>query len=432
VGARTTTLSRSAAHLGYDPQITSPQPISISALEARRFLVRRHLLAPPRALPAEPESVLRVIGRLGSLQFDPLEVPGARNHDLVLHARIGGYQRGWCERWLYGSPEDRRLIELYNKSLNILPIEELPYYRISWGRAAANYREFLAEHGELAERIVEQIRADGMLTTQAFRDVEHRIEWWWAQTSAARAVMEALFVTGRLGIARRDGNRRHYDLIERIVPPELLATHAAEAEQLRHRLLSRHRGLGLMAVGGPSELVNGTGTAADRARITAELVSDGTLLPVRVEGLREQRHLFADEARLLDETAPLPAEVTFLAPLDPLLWDRRLTSTLFGFDYTWEVYTPAAKRRHGYYTLPILFGDRLVGRIEPRMDRAARALRILGTWFEPGFAPMEEPDFVPALARAMDAYRAFVGARSVTWPRTQPGRSLAGALRRLA
>ncbi|MGH2357982.1 MAG: DNA glycosylase AlkZ-like family protein, partial [Candidatus Limnocylindria bacterium] len=95
-----------------------PPPLTISAGHARRFLVRRHLLDPPRSLPAKPESVLKVIDRLGLLQFDPLEVPGARAHDLVLHARVGGYRREWCERWLYGP--DRSLIVLYNKSLNIL------------------------------------------------------------------------------------------------------------------------------------------------------------------------------------------------------------------------------------------------------------------------------------------------------------------------
>jgi len=334
-------------------------PIPISAAVARRFLVHRHLLAPPRSLAAEPASVLRVIKRLGSLQFDPLEVPGARNHELVLHARVGGFERGWPDQFLYPARGGRRLIELYNKSLNILPIEELPYYRISWGRAASNYAAFLEEHRELATRIVEQVRRDGVLSTQAFRDVEHRIEWWWASTPAARAVMEALFVTGRLGIARRDGNRRYYDLIERLVPAELLATHAREDEQLRHRLLSRHRALGLMAVGGPSELVGGTGSAADRARLTAGLIDDGTLLPVAIEGIRETRHILTDEWPLLDTAAPATRSITFLAPLDPFLWDRRLLRTLFGFDYTWEVYTPAAKRRYGYYALPILFGERL-------------------------------------------------------------------------
>src|SRR6185436_8196335 len=150
---------------------------SIDAGHARRFLVTRHLLAPPRALPAEPESVLAAVERMGLLQFDPLEVPGARNHDLVLHNRVAGYRREWCERWLYG--RDRRLIELYNKSLNILPAAELPYYRLAWSRGANNYREFLDQHGALANRIRDHIRESGPVSTASFRDVKDRIQWWW-------------------------------------------------------------------------------------------------------------------------------------------------------------------------------------------------------------------------------------------------------------
>jgi uncharacterized protein len=410
--------------------------LRISADHARRFLVRRHLLAPPRALPAKPTSVLKVIDRLGSLQFDPLEVPGTRNHDLVLHNRIRGYQRAWCERWLYG--KDRRLIELYNKSLNILPADELPYYRLAWNRSASSYGEFLEQHKQLADRIRDHIGESGPVSTASFRDVKDRIQWWWdndasTSTTAARAVMEALFVVGDLGISRREGNRRFYDLIERLVPDRLLATHAPEEEQRRHRLLSRHRGVGLMAVGGASELVAATGSAADRTRTTAALVEDGTLIPVAVEGFREVRHVLAEELPILRKTARrtagMPA-VSFLAPLDPLMWDRRLVKGLFDFDYIWEVYVPAPKRRHGYYVLPLLFGDRLVGRIEPRFERASRSLRIAGIWFEDGFGPMLEPGFVPALAEALDAYQRFIGASSVTWPRTHPGGELARAIRR--
>ncbi len=420
------------------PRSTLPD-LRISAAHARRFLVRRHLLDPPRSLPAEPESVLRVVDSLGSLQFDPLEVPGARNHDLVLHARIKEYRREWCDRWLYGPLKDRRLIELYNKSLNILPMQELPFYRAAWERWRDDLEKgVLLEHAELVAIILGRVERDGQLSTDAFRDIEHRIEWWWdatgaTNTRAAKAVMEALFVIGQLGIARRDGSRRYYDLIERLVPTELLATVADLHDQHRHLLLSRHRAVGLMAVGGDSTLVSGTGSAADRARITDRLVADGVLLPCAVEGIREVRYLVAEElsilAAALDPGASTPS-VSFLAPLDPLMWDRRLVKSLFGFEYTWEVYTPAARRRFGYYALPILFGDRLVGRIEPRLTRGDRTLRIAGIWFEDGFAPMEEPDFVPALRNALEAYRRFVGARSLTWPRTRPGRDLAGALRR--
>lgn len=407
-------------------------PIRISAEHARRFLVHRHHLAPPRSLPAEPESVLRVVQRVGSLQFDPLEVPGARNHDLVLLARIRDYQRPWLDRWLY-SP-DRRLIEVYNKSLNILPIEELPHYRVAWEHAEAWYRDrILTEQASVAEAILEQIRRDGPLSTAAFRHHNHSIDWWWAPTPAARAVMEALFVTGRLGIARREGNRRFYDLLERLVPADLLAQRESEEDALRHRLWSRFRAVGLMSSPGPSDVMYGTGSAAQRRAWTAELVESGALRAVEVEGLKAPRYLPAEDWPILEaveSTAPLPA-VTFLAPLDPFVWDRGLLRDLFGFDYLWEVYVPAAKRRWGYYVLPILFGDRLVGRIEPRRDRSSPDLRILGAWFQDGFSPMQEPHFVPALAQALEAHRSFVGARRVVWPRTRLGRDLAGALRRL-
>lgn len=416
--------------------MAAPLPdLRISLDQARRFLVRRQLLDPPRSLPARAASVLQVVGRLGSLQFDPLEVPGARNHDLVLHNRVAGYRREWCDRWLYG--KDRRLIELYNKSLNILPAAELPFYRLAWSRGANSYREFLAQHQALADRIRDHIRQGGPVSTASFRDVEDRIQWWWdnttaTSTKAARAVMEALFVVGELGISRREGNRRFYDLIDRLVPAKLLDSHAGETDQLRHRLLSRHRGVGLMGVGGASELIMGTGTAADRARTTATLVEEGVLIPAAVEGLREVRHVLAEELPML-EAAAKPGRrrrlVSFVAPLDPLMWDRRLVKGLFGFDYIWEVYVPEPKRRFGYYVLPLLFGDRLVGRIEPRLERASRTLRIAGIWFEHGFSPMEEPHFVPALAAALDAYRAFVGADSVTWSGNPLVRELGAALR---
>jgi uncharacterized protein YcaQ len=406
----------------------------LSAGHARRFLVRRHRLAPPRALPAKPESVLTVIDRLGLLQFDPIEVPGARAHDLVLHARIAGYRREWCDRWLYGP--DRRLIELYNKSLNILPIDELRHYALAWDRSTRHYGEgILREQAAVAEAIVERIRSEGPLSTAAFREHNHAVDWWWAPTPAARAVMEALFVSGRLGIARREGNRRYYDLLERLVPTEVLSARESEEDAMRHRLLSRYRAVGLTTPRAQTEVMYGAGSAADRARRTQELVDGGLLIEVEVEGLRGPRYLLAEEEPILesaaDETPQPPPAVAFVAPLDPIAWDRRLLRDLWGFDYLWEIYVPAAKRRSGYYVLPILFGDRFVGRIEPRRERASRDLHVLGVAFEDGFEPMDEPGFVPAFAEALTAYRSFVGGERVVWPRTTLGRAMNAALRRL-
>jgi len=407
-------------------------PIQIDTDQARRFLVTRHLLAPARSLPALPESVLDVVDRLGLLQFDPLEVPGARNHDLTLHARIAGYRREWCDQWLYG--EDRRLIELYNKSLNLLPMRELPHYSISWKRSSEYYTDrIFKEQGDVAKAILRGLKTHGPQSTAAFSEHGHAVDWWWAPTRASRAVMEALFVTGRIGIARRDGNRRYYDLMERLVPPALLKQKESEEAAMTHRLLSRYRAVGLTTWSGTqAEIMYSAGSTAERARRTERLVDEGRLIPVDVEGLKRTRYIIAEEEPMLDATAlpsALNPSVSFLAPLDPLIWDRRMLRELWSFDYLWEVYVPLAKRKWGYYVLPILYGDRFVGRIEPRLDRKTQTLNILGVWFEPGFEPMASPGFIGALADALGAYREFVGATTDAWPRTRLGRELARALR---
>jgi len=408
----------------------------VSAAAARRFLVLRHLLAPPRSLPAERDSVLRVVDRLGSLQFDPLEVAG-RNHDLVLLARIRGYRREWAEHWLY---EDRRLYETYNKSLSIVPVAELPLYRYVWDRARKRHEaSAFDDHAPLVEELLGRIHEQGTLLS---RDVGARqaIDWYWRPTNQVRAILEALAEVGTIGISRREGNLRVYDLAERLFPTEILAERRPVREQEAHRLLSRYRGNGLLGSSGNQELwVGGTGYAADRAALREELIDAGRLVPLQVEGLRGQRFIVGEDLAHLERAArevrdgapPGGAEpgVAFLAPLDPLCWDRDLLRRLFDFDYIWEVYVPEAKRRWGYYVLPILYGDRLVGRIEPRIDRRAGTLRIVGLWWQEGFDPLAEPGFVAAFVDALAAHRDYGDLRTVTLPRVARHRPLATAVR---
>jgi len=424
-----------------------PPTIAISGAVARRFLVLHHLLAPPRSLPAEPASVMRVVDRLGSVQFDPIDVTG-RNHDLVLAARIDGYRREWTDRLLY---EDRTLFEAPNKGLSLLPTAELPYYRVYWDRHRVTHEtDTFKVHGALVDELLDRIRSTGPMSVT---DVEPRaaIEWYWRPTNQVRAILEALAQAGILGLARRDGSRRVYDLVERLLPAEILAERRDERDQRRHKLLSRYRAHGLLGRTGSAELWLGTapGTRAtaavaglpSRAELLSDLVEAGTLVPVDVDGVRGERYVLEEELPILQQAElevsaneppggnGVAPGVALLAPLDPLMWDRQLLRPLFSFDYVWEVYIPAAKRRWGYYVLPILFGDRLVGRIEPRNDRPSDALRISGLWWEEGFDPMREDGFEAAFAAALDAHRRFSGLRRVTVPRGVAHRPLAAALR---
>ncbi len=408
---------------------------SVSSEVARRFLVTRHLLAPPRSLPPEPASVMRVIARLGSLQFDPIDVAG-RNHDLTLNARIAGYRRQWTDDLLY---RDRVLYETYNKMLSLVPTAELPWYRHIWDRLAARHEAGpFDEHAPLVEELLARIREHGPTSAADFESRE-AIDWYWRPTNPVRAMLEALAEAGVLGIARREGNRRVYDLVERLFPAELLAQRVPEEEQLCHKLLSRYRGNGLLGASGEYSLWMGIGKAPVRARVLAALVDGGRLVPMQVEGFRGPRFVVADEMPILDAAEAsvsagegMPgAGVTFVAPLDPLVWDRDLLRRLFAFDYIWEVYVPGPKRRHGYYTLPVLYGDRFVGRLDPKVDRKTGTLAILGLWWEDGFDPLSEahPGFVDAFADALRAHLAFTGTRKVAPPRVARHRAFTAAVR---
>lgn len=391
---------------------------------------------------------MRVFDRLGSIQFDPLEVAG-RNHDLVLLARVAGYQREMTDALLY---EHRLLFEAYNKGLSLLPVAELPWHRVTWDRAKHRHHGgTFDEHAPLVEELLERIRTGGPM---AATDVEPRaaIDWYWRPTNQVRAVLEALGEAGILGLARRDGNRRVYDLIERLYPAEVLADRKTIHEQFRHRLLSRYRAHGLLGTSGSSELWLGSVPwvevgmegglplkVAARRQLHAELVESGELLPVEIEGLKGLRYVVASDEALLDQAEREVASegnslrgagVAFLAPLDPLVWDREFLRKLFEFDYLWEVYVPAAKRRWGYYVLPLLYGDRLVGRIEPRIDRKAGTLRILGLWWEAGFDPHADPAFAAAFASALRAHQAFGDVTRVAWPSVARHRSFVRAVKR--
>ena len=392
--------------------------MKVTAEAARRFLVARHFLAPPRTLEGGRRAVLEVFRRLGSIQFDPLAVAG-RTHDLVLHARVADYDPAWCEE-LY---ERREIFEAYNKGLSLVPVSEFPWFR---GIVTRNSPRILAENADVAGRVLERIRAEGPLSALDF-DPERgpTTDWFGAPTNVVRAVLEAYAVTGVLGLARRDGNRRYYDLLERLLPGDVLARKLPLREQLRHKLLSRYRAHGLLGVGGGGDIFGGLGPAKPdprwpehpgRTALREDLLELGELVPVEVEGLRGKRLVLSDDVALLHAPPEPSPSVAFLPPFDPLIWDRGLLGSLFDFEYVWELFFPPAKRRWGWYVLPIAFGDRLVGRIEPRIDRAEARVQVLDVWWEDGFAPRRVEGFVDAMRDALRAYLRFAGASRLEWP----------------
>ncbi len=389
-----------------------------TAEAARRFLVTRHFLAPARSLQGGSGAVMDVVAKLGSLQFDPIAVAG-RNHDLVLHARVAGYEPAWCEQ-LY---ERRELYEAYNKGLSFVPASEFPWFR---GYLHHSPPRVIAENPDVAQRVLERIRAEGPLSSLDFeREQGATTDWFGLPTNTVRAVLEAYAATGVLGLARRDGNRRYYDLLERLLPADLVERKVPLREQLRHKLLSRYQAHGLLGVSGAGDVFSGIGTAKPDPRwpespgrnaLREELVESGELVSVQVEGVPSKRFVLKDEVADLEAPPEPPPSAAFVPPFDPLVWDRRLLGSLFGFDYVWELFIPPAKRRWGWYVLPILFRDRFVGRIEPRIDREQSRVDILDLWWEDGFAPTRAEGFVDAMHDALHAYLRFAGVERLQWP----------------
>jgi uncharacterized protein len=391
--------------------------VKVSAESARRFLVAHHLLGPARSIEGGLDGVRELFRRLGTVQFDPLAVAG-RNHDLVLHARVAEYEPAWTNELLYGR---RELFEAYNKALCILPTSELPWYRVSWTQTV-NSPRLLAENGEVAKKVLQRIRAEGPLSALDF-ERGAKVDWWLGPSSVVRLVLESYAATGVLSLARREGNRRYYDLTERLFPVKLLARKIPRREQLLHKALSRVRAHGLPGVGG-GEIWSGLGRAKrdparpdvpSRTELREQLVDEGKIVPVQVEGVSGNRFVLREEVELLMSPPEPPPSVSLLAPLDPLVWDRQVLKPLFGFEHVWEVYLPEHRRRWGYYVLTIQFRDRLVGRIEPRIDRSGGRVSVLGLWWEEGFDPRKTEGFVEAMREALRAYLRFAGASRLEW-----------------
>jgi uncharacterized protein len=391
--------------------------VQVSAEDARRFLVAHQLLAPPRAATAGPEGVLDVFRHFGSIQFDPIAVAG-RTHDLVLHARVAGYDPAWCDE-LY---ERRQLFEAYNKGLSLVPTEEFPWFR---GILSRRPRQTLEENADVATRVLERIRKEGPLSALDFeRERGPTSDWFGVPSNTVREVLEAAAVTGALGLARREGNRRYYDLMERLLPADVLARQIPLHDQIRHKLLSRYRAHGLLGISGTGDIFSGIGPSKPdprvpgypgRAALREELENDGEIVRISVEGMRGPRFVLRDKVELLAAPPDPSPSVAFVPPFDALVWDRPLLKSLFGFEYVWELFHPPEKRRWGWYVLPILFRDRFVGRIEPRIDREGGRVEVIGLWWEEGFAPARVDGFVDAMREALRAYLSFARAHRLDW-----------------
>ena len=384
-----------------------PPRSHISLAEARRVVLAAQGFATPRPDRPTSRQLLANVDRLSLHQIDSVSVL-ARAHYLPAFSRLGPYDLRALDALAWGRKSKRRLFEYWGHEASLLPLHLHPLMR--WRMAAADrgdagwtsLRRFATERRPQAQQILARIRDEGPL---AASDLEARkgTGGWWSWGEAKQA-LEWLFWAGHVTTAtRRSSFERVYDLSERVLPRAVLDL-PTPGEVEAHRELIERAAYAL-GVATASDLRDYFRLKPEPARAAIDvLVEDGTLLAVRVEGWKQPAYLHTAARR--------PREVrarALVAPFDPLVWERSRTERLFGFHYRIEIYTPAPKRVHGYYVLPFLLGDRLVGRADLKADRKASRLLVRRATFEPG-APDGAADAlrdeVSLLARGLGLERA--------------------------
>ncbi|MCG8480035.1 MAG: winged helix DNA-binding domain-containing protein [Spirochaetales bacterium] len=382
--------------------------ITITKNEAARFLLQYHRLAPPRRLGSETD-IVRFIKRVGCIQFDPLNVV-AKNADLVLQSRCAGYSEGVLTRLLY---ESRLLLDGWDKNMSVWSVDDWPFFERKRRLFRERYRTREEQFAPVRRLIDDAIRRDGAVSSREIGATE-KVDWSWAPTSIGRAVLESMYHTGELVVHHKEGTRKYYSRAADTLPRSVADATDPNATIEEYRVWyvrRRIRSVGLLWNRGTDAWLGTDAKKAERSRAIEALEERGEIERISIEGIDDAVYAPVDALTILNKRFPKRREASFIAPLDNLIWDRNLIRSIFAFDYKWEVYTPVAERRYGYYVLPILYGDAFIGRFEPVMNRKTGILTIKNWWWERERSV--EPELIEALHRAVEAFAAFLGAGTV-------------------
>ncbi|QCG92740.1 winged helix-turn-helix domain-containing protein [Azospirillum sp. TSA2s] len=387
-----------------------PRPDSLSLREARRIAIAAQGFpnTPPEADPVEARHARRLIGRLGLVQIDSVNVL-VRSHYLPLFSRLGPYEAALLDRLAYGGKR-RSLFEYWGHEASLIPVEQQPLFRWRMARAERGegiYGElarFAAERRPYIDSVLAEVAARGPLGASELSEAGRGAGGWWGWSDGKRAV-EFLFWAGLVTTAGRRGFERLYDLPERVLPSAVLDTptsEEAEAQRALLRIAARAHGV---ATERDLRDYHRLEVADARLRI-AELVEAGDLLPVTVEGWERTAYVTPD-LRIPRKT---PARA-LLSPFDSLIWERQRTERLFGARIRLEIYTPAHKREHGYYVLPFLMDERIAARVDLKSDRKASALLVQAAHTEPHAS---HGTVAPPLAAELRRLAGWLGLERVT------------------
>ncbi|MFZ5966922.1 MAG: winged helix-turn-helix domain-containing protein [Bacillota bacterium] len=386
--------------------------MKITKEQARRFFLAHQRLWQPRRLEGKA-GVIDYIGKVGCIQFDPLNMVGY-NPDLVLQSRVKNYQPSLLQELLYS---DRKLLDGWDKNMAIYAVEDWPYFSRYREEAHRSYGDASSPIHEILPEVRKTLEQHGPSSSIDFK-FDTKVDWAWAPTRISRAALESMYFWGELIIHHKIGTRRVYDFANKHLPSHLLsmADPNETMEQYYDWNVKRRIGAVGLLWGRPSDAWLGIKWMKSKERTEAftRLLKNGELLTIEVEDIPHSLSIRKEEIPLLDEIdkgVDKEPQASFIAPLDNLLWDRKLIQALFGFEYTWEVYKPVSERKYGYYVLPILYGDRFVGRFEPKLDKKTKKLEIINWWWEPDVTMTDS--LKQALSSCLKAFIGYLGAKDI-------------------
>jgi uncharacterized protein YcaQ len=398
----------------------------LSSDAARALMLAAQGLSRRPERPAGKADVLSEIRRMNVLQIDTIHIV-ARSPYMVLWSHLGDYQPRWLDELL----AEGALFEYWAHEACFLPIEDYPLYRHHMLDAASmgwKYaREWAAQNSDALDRVLAHIRENGAVRSADFERTDGSDGKWWGWKTEKRA-LESLFTSGELMIVRRHNFQRIYDLRERVLPAWDDALIPPIDEVRRTQALRAVRALGVTTARWVADYFRTR--KLETIALVKSLAEQGALLQIAVEGWEEAAYIHSDDAGLAEAAASgalTPELTTLLSPFDPLVWDRARALEMFGFDYRIECYTPAPKRRYGYFTLPILQRGALIGRLDPKAHRKEKRFEVKALHLEPGVPITDE--LVADVAGALRECAAWHGTPEVDLRWSDPP-ELAALMRR--
>jgi hypothetical protein len=348
----------------------------------KKFLLDKQLLLNPRKIKGY-NGIKTVFRCLKSLQYDP-QNPCGRSIDLSLQARVSEIKPSDYQVWLY---ENREGIEVYDKELCVIPIEDLPLRGGRFSPARQNKLDyFIRNNQERLDLLLEYIKKKGPACSYDLTEnnEKEKVDIFWEPTRWSKVALDSLWKVGKLVITCRKNGRKYFDIPENVYGNKFFWSttekNKIRKEQVKRRIVC----VGLLPKSGTGGGWLGIGIGREIVPILKELISSNELIEINVEGSKVSYLINSEDLGLLKNANDVPfiKKISFLSPLDNLLWDRRLVKDIFDFDYKWEAYTPQKQRKHGHYVLPILYGLNFIGRIEPIYNQVKKCLKINGFWLE--------------------------------------------------